>query len=166
MEKEIEKLGKRFLALSINKIVDDLIYSDEKSISLDKELDNEPIEVSSDSFDSDSKQKKPDKKQQKQQKQKKSKRQSDYKKQTIPIAVKKVVWNTYVGEYIGKTKCFCCRTTDIIQMSFHCGHVIAEKNGGTLDITNLRPICQNCNSSMKTTNMNEFIIKHGLWNRK
>ena len=60
--------------------------------------------------------------------------------------------------YIGKAKCMCCNSTDITQMSFNCGHIIAEANGGNTIVSNLKPICQNCNSSMGTKNMNEFII--------
>lgn len=83
-------------------------------------------------------------------------------KQSIPAAVKRIVWNKYIGETIGKTKCLCCKVTEITQLSFHCGHVIAEANGGSLEINNLRPICQNCNSSMRTMNMDDFIAKYKL----
>jgi 5-methylcytosine-specific restriction endonuclease McrA len=79
------------------------------------------------------------------------------KKKTIPAAIKKLVWNTYIGEDIGKSKCTCCKNTDITQMSFNCGHIIAEANGGKLTVSNLKPICQNCNSSMGTKNMDEFM---------
>jgi len=47
-------------------------------------------------------------------------------------------------------------------MNFHCGHVVSEINGGELEPENLKPICQSCNSSMGTTNMNEFIKKYKL----
>ena len=80
------------------------------------------------------------------------------KKKPIPSTVKKLVWNTNIGEEIGKTKCLCCRSTDITQMSFNCGHIIAEANGGNTIVSNLKPICQNCNSSMGTKNMNEFML--------
>ena len=50
-------------------------------------------------------------------------------------------------------------------MSFHCGHVIAEKNGGSIEITNLRPICQICNSSMGTTNMDVFVKSYKIENK-
>ena len=42
-------------------------------------------------------------------------------------------------------------------MSFNCGHIIAEANGGELIVSNLKPICQNCNSSMGTKNMDDFM---------
>ena len=79
------------------------------------------------------------------------------KKKRIPATLKRLVWNKYIGENIGKSKCLCCRLTDITQLSFHCGHIISEFNSGTTDLENLRPICQNCNSSMGTTNMDDFI---------
>ena len=87
---------------------------------------------------------------------------SKKRKKSIPLAIKKIVWNKYIGENIGKHKCYCCRLTDITQISFHCGHVISESNGGKINIENLRPICQNCNSSMGTKNMDEFIIEYNI----
>ena len=78
-------------------------------------------------------------------------------KKKISATLKRLVWNTNIGEEIGKTKCLCCKSTDITQMSFHCGHVVAEANGGELIVSNLKPICQNCNSSMGTKNMNDFM---------
>jgi hypothetical protein len=85
-----------------------------------------------------------------------------YKKKTIPLSLKRVVWDYWIGEDIGRTKCLCCNVTQISQMNFHCGHVVAEINGGDLEPQNLKPICQSCNSSMGTTNMDEFIKKYGL----
>lgn len=79
------------------------------------------------------------------------------KKKSIPSAIKKLVWNKNIGEDIGKSKCYCCKSTDISQTSFHCGHVIAESKGGKTIVSNLKPICQNCNSSMGTKDMNEFM---------
>lgn len=80
-----------------------------------------------------------------------------YRKKAIPAALKKKVWYTYIGEEYGTGVCFCCKTTRIQQLSFHCGHVISEKNGGDMNLRNMRPICQNCNSSMGTKNMNDFM---------
>jgi hypothetical protein len=87
---------------------------------------------------------------------------SKYKKKSIPIALKRKVWDFWVGESIGKTKCPCCKLTDITQMNFSCGHIIAESQGGGLTVQNLRPICGSCNSSMGIQNMNDFIRQYGL----
>tara|TARA_Y100000389_G_scaffold25043_1_gene21761 strand:+ start:302 stop:1018 length:717 start_codon:yes stop_codon:yes gene_type:complete len=81
------------------------------------------------------------------------------KKKTIPKALKIAVWNKYIGEEIGKTKCYCCELTDITQSKFHCGHILAEANGGDLHVDNLKPICESCNKSMGTSNMLDFKTK-------
>ena len=83
-------------------------------------------------------------------------------KKTIPSTVRRLVWHTHIGEETGKAKCLCCKTTDITQLSFHCGHVIPEAHGGSIAVDNLRPICQNCNSSMGTTNMNDFMATYKI----
>jgi 5-methylcytosine-specific restriction endonuclease McrA len=74
----------------------------------------------------------------------------------ISSTVKRLVWNKYIGEQFGKSKCTCCKLSDITQLSFHCGHIISHFHGGGATVQNMKPICQNCNSSMGTKNMNEF----------
>jgi len=90
--------------------------------------------------------------------------QSDkkYKKKKISHTVRIKCWNVHVGELIPKTKCMCCYNIDITQHYFHCGHVIAESNGGTQKIENLLPVCNVCNSSMGSMNMNDFKNIHGF----
>jgi frataxin-like iron-binding protein CyaY len=90
------------------------------------------------------------------------KKHQKYKKKLIPPPLKRNVWHKYIGEDIGKAKCLCCKLADITQMSFHCGHIIAESKGGELSVNNLKPICQSCNSSMGTQNMDEYIEKYGF----
>ena len=80
-----------------------------------------------------------------------------YKKKYISSTLKRLVWNKWIGEEIGKSKCTCCNVTSITQLSFNAGHIIAESNGGETIVSNLKPICQNCNSSMGTKNMNDFM---------
>jgi hypothetical protein len=84
------------------------------------------------------------------------------KKKPIPAALKRKVWAKWLGEETGKAKCLCCNLTDITQLNFHCGHIISEAEGGELKVDNLKPICQSCNSSMGTTNMDEFMKKYGF----
>tara|TARA_Y100000389_G_C17367148_1_gene466945 strand:+ start:464 stop:979 length:516 start_codon:yes stop_codon:yes gene_type:complete len=78
-------------------------------------------------------------------------------KKYIPKALKRVVWNKWIGEELGSAKCLCCKVTTINQLSFVCGHILAEKNGGELNLENLKPICSSCNLSMGTENMDDFI---------
>lgn len=79
------------------------------------------------------------------------------KKQVISATTRRLVWNIHIGEAIGKAKCMCCGVTDITQLAFNCGHIVAEAKGGATIVSNLKPICQNCNSSMGTKDMNEFM---------
>jgi len=87
----------------------------------------------------------------------KEKNKNIKRKKHISSTIKRLVWNTHIGEEIGKCKCLCCKTTSITQLSFNCGHIVAEANGGDNVVSNLKPICQNCNSSMGTKNMDIFI---------
>jgi len=85
------------------------------------------------------------------------------KKQSIPKNVRVIVWNHYIGEDIIKHKCLCCKKVTIANTNFEVGHVISEKNAGTHEINNLRPICFACNHSMGSENMIEFVVKYGLY---
>ena len=83
---------------------------------------------------------------------------SKTRKQTIPRTVRIDVWCKYFGD--PSEKCFVCRNKNISPFNFHAGHVIAEVNGGSLEVDNLRPICSSCNSSMGTKNLTGFMMKH------
>lgn len=85
-----------------------------------------------------------------------------YKKKSIPLSLKALVWNKYIGEEKGVGYCQCCRKNIIKQISFHCGHIISERNGGSTTLNNLIPLCQTCNLSMGKQNMNEFVKKYGF----
>jgi hypothetical protein len=65
-------------------------------------------------------------------------------------------WNTYIGEDVGRAKCICCQSTMITTFTFECGHVVAQSQGGGNELSNLRPICRECNGSMGTQNMKEY----------
>lgn len=80
-----------------------------------------------------------------------------HRKKAIPKALKKMVWDKYIGSKVGTAKCMCCKHQEIRQIEFHCGHVIAEAMNGKTSVENLRPICAQCNLSMGKMNMNEFI---------
>lgn len=84
------------------------------------------------------------------------------KKKIIPKVMKDLCWSKYIGDTVGKTKCMCCETNEIKMNDFQCGHVIAEANGGTITVDNLRPICKACNVSMGTENLNEFKMRYGF----
>ena len=75
----------------------------------------------------------------------------------IPKHIRTLVWNEHIGSSVSENLCCCCKKEKIDVRNFHCGHVIAEVNGGDLTIPNLRPICPPCNSAMGTRSMNEFM---------
>lgn len=85
-----------------------------------------------------------------------------YKKKRKSVVLRNVVWNTYMGDENKKGKCLCCSQEDITILNFICGHVIAESKGGDTTIKNLRPVCNLCNLSMGTENMEDFIRHQGL----
>jgi len=62
------------------------------------------------------------------------------KKKKIPKAVKTHVWNLYIGSHINEHRCLCCKKALIKITDFDTGHVLSESDGGTMEISNLRPI--------------------------
>lgn len=83
-------------------------------------------------------------------------------KKRIPAAVRNAVWNTYIGNDVGKILCFVGCGEYITRGNYECGHVLSEKNNGQITITNLRPICSTCNKSMNTIHMYEFMNLYEL----
>ncbi len=78
----------------------------------------------------------------------------------IPKAVKIKVWANAFGLNVGQTACPVCNFNVISQMNFHCGHIVAEAEGGATNVSNLRPICAPCNLSMGKKNLNKFHEKY------
>lgn len=87
-------------------------------------------------------------------------------KKKIPKTLKRAVWDLYIGAEKGTASCLCCEKTTIRQIEFHCGHVVAEAEGGKTNIENLRPICAQCNLSMGKQNLYEFKAKYFEINEK
>lgn len=58
-----------------------------------------------------------------------------------------------------RTTCFCCRQVamDLLSSDWHSGHILAEANGGSKTLNNLRPICSGCNHDMKTKEMYSYM---------
>lgn len=82
-------------------------------------------------------------------------------KEKIPASVKNTLWSKHFDNSI-QGNCQCCKTELISKNNFDCGHIISEKNDGKVHLDNLKPICRSCNSSMGTTNMNDFMTKYGF----
>ena len=78
-------------------------------------------------------------------------------KNHISKRLKTIVWDYRMGLEVGMTECPCCGHNQISQSEFHCGHIIAESKGGGLKKDNLVPICSQCNLSMGSKNMSQFM---------
>jgi hypothetical protein len=76
--------------------------------------------------------------------------------QKIKPSKRRLVWKTYIGMAHGEVPCLCCKSNNIDMLNFHCGHVVSDAEGGTTELSNLRPICSVCNSSMGSMNMKVF----------
>ncbi len=81
-------------------------------------------------------------------------------KSSVPQRVRLAVWRNYCGATF-KGRCFCCHRVIDFE-DWHCGHVVAFKNGGKPTLSNLRPVCKSCNLEMRTMNMMVFIEKRHL----
>ena len=78
------------------------------------------------------------------------------KSKNISKAHKSLVWAKYIGDTMTHL-CLCCKNRQIKVTDFECGHVEAKAKGGKDGIDNLRPICRQCNSSMGSQNMIDFV---------
>lgn len=80
-------------------------------------------------------------------------------KEKITPAMREEIWKKYIGREID---CLCpvCQDSTIKATKFSAGHIVAEAAGGVTNITNLVPICGNCNSRMSTTDLYEYTRKN------
>lgn len=82
-------------------------------------------------------------------------------KAAIPQAMRKMVWDVYIGRDINTTVCPLCQCAEINAFSgWDVSHVIPEAHGGATTLENLRVVCSCCNKSMGTKNMAEFCLKN------
>lgn len=80
-------------------------------------------------------------------------------KEKINPKLRKQVWIKEFG-YLSEAKCPIKSCDNIIfsdkKNGYHCGHIISEKNNGSIDISNLKPICASCNCQMGATNWTDY----------
>ena len=81
-------------------------------------------------------------------------------KKRIPKKIKTESWDYWIGKDKRNGVCKCCNITKLDITNFTAGHIVSEKNGGKVTVDNLAPICAECNSSMATTNMDEYMVDH------
>jgi 5-methylcytosine-specific restriction endonuclease McrA len=88
--------------------------------------------------------------------------ENKYKKTKISKILRKQVWENRIGLIYGKVYCPVCNITLITQFDFECGHAIAEAKGGETTVDNLWPICESCNKSMNTVQMDVKNFKYNI----
>lgn len=76
------------------------------------------------------------------------------KRKNIPQTVRNSLWSKSYNDNING-KCYVCNGAITIH-TFHAGHKVSVKNGGTNNIANLEIVCPNCNLSMGTQDLEEF----------
>ncbi len=80
------------------------------------------------------------------------------KRKAIPQDIRLRVWNRYFpGTTVGK--CYVCRDP-ILLRDFQVGHNKADASGGSLALSNLRPICGGCNRAMGTMSIEVYRAKY------
>ena len=77
----------------------------------------------------------------------------------IPNSRRIATWNAHIGITVGQAKCMCCEHNLITQHKFTCGHIVSRADGGTIEIENLRPVCDDCNNDMGNENMRTFAAR-------
>lgn len=75
----------------------------------------------------------------------------------IPSSVRAMVWRKYSDSLT--SKCFVCRC-EIKYEAWQCSHWVSAANGGSDSCDNLYPCCIQCNLSMGSTNMDEYIRRY------
>lgn len=85
----------------------------------------------------------------------KNKKQEKPKKAKIGKEIREHIWEKYIGDK-AKADCPVCQKRIIRSTDFSAGHIVAESCGGATDVTNLVPICCNCNSRMYTENLYDY----------
>lgn len=82
----------------------------------------------------------------------------------IPKDIRKEIWRIYAVD----ERCFCC-LEPLLETKYEAGHIKPYAHGGSDTVDNLRPICFDCNRSMSSLHMYEYMFRHnkrGLINLK
>jgi len=80
-------------------------------------------------------------------------------RQQIPKMIRGQVWKNQHGNSI-KGYCYCCTKELDAFDTWSAGHIVSRACGGPNIVTNLRPVCISCNTSMGTENMYDFKAKY------
>lgn len=77
------------------------------------------------------------------------------KRKSISKVKRQLIWDRFFPkERYGR--CECCSKNNIEITDFEVGHIKAFSQGGTDDLSNLIPLCSQCNKSMGTENFYDY----------
>ena len=82
------------------------------------------------------------------------------KRTPMPKAIREQVWEKYIGRTKRVGKCYCCEWRPITESDFEVGHNKAVAKGGKDNVSNLRPICKQCNRSIGTKTIEYYKKKY------
>lgn len=77
----------------------------------------------------------------------------------IPNSRRIATWNAHIGIAVGQAKCMCCQVNLITQHKFTCAHIVSDSHGGSIEVSNLRPVCDACNNDMGNENLRDFAAR-------
>ncbi len=82
------------------------------------------------------------------------------KKKKIPKQLRNLVWDNQEPEKMNMI-CLCCndKKLNCRSQEWHAGHIISEKKGGDTLVSNLTPICNDCNRFMGADNWDVYVLK-------
>jgi len=81
----------------------------------------------------------------------------------IPITLHNQIWRQYNGSAFFSPCYVCNGTVNALNYAVHT--VVSPKNGGRIEIANLRPVCKTCKSSVGQRNMKDYMRDHSLNSR-
>lgn len=93
-----------------------------------------------------------------------TKSKTETKSKSIPTEIRYQVWRKWNYDQMNGI-CFCCECPIEIE-KFHCAHITARHNEGSIDPNNLRPTCIECNLKMGCMNLYEYILIYNLPGRR
>jgi hypothetical protein len=82
------------------------------------------------------------------------KTENDNKRKKIPQTVRNTLWTKSYNDNING-RCYVCNG-DVTIHTFHAGHKMSVKSGGSNNINNLEILCPSCNLSMGAQDLEEF----------
>jgi len=70
------------------------------------------------------------------------------------------IWDDEFGHTVDRAMCPICERNEVRRHQFALGHINSLFKGGPDELSNMRPICFQCNTEMGTMDMNEYIAKY------